>query len=221
MIYHSGSNTSTMEFFLQLAMKKFVKWCGETRYKFPPAKTVAMHICRRRSCPKKCPNLQHNETITCKDEHRHLGLIVDNSLRWNKHVKQLKIEYNSRVNILKIIFHTAWGADMEILKMLYQALTQPELEYGNEIYESTTKTNSISLIPACRKSLTVVTEAFRSLQIDSFGITRGELTYARHSRRYTDKLHNENKHNLSNSYHWYTFIYTMRWRNGAKRAWPL
>ena len=175
-IYYSGSNTSTIERRLQMAIKKLEKWCDETGYKFSPAKTVAMHICRKRECPKTAHQLTlYNEAITCKEEHRYLGLIVDNSLRWNTHVKQLKIECNSRMNLLKHLSHTTWGADMKTLKMLYQALIKSKLEYGNEIYESTSKTNSNSLIPIRNKALRVATGAFRSSPIDSLEIISGSL----------------------------------------------
>ena len=93
-----------------------------------------MHTCSRRSFPKTAHQLPlHNEAFSCKNDHRYLGLIVDKSFRWNTHVKQLKIEYKSRMDLLKYLSHTTWGAAMETLDMLYQTLNKSKLEYGNEI----------------------------------------------------------------------------------------
>ena len=64
---------------------------------------------------------------------------------------------------------------METLKMLYQALIQSKLEYGNEIYESTSKTNSNTLNPIRNKALRIATGAFRSSPIDSLEIISGSL----------------------------------------------
>ena len=61
--------------------------------------------------------------------------LVDNSLRWNRQVKQLKVECNSRMNLLKHLSHTAWGEGMKTLKMVYQYLIKSKLENGDEIYE--------------------------------------------------------------------------------------
>ena len=40
---------------------------------------------------------------------RYVGLIFDNSLRWNTRVKQLKAECNSRMNLLKHLTHIIVG----------------------------------------------------------------------------------------------------------------
>ena len=44
-------------------------------------------------------------------------------------------------------------ADKKTLKILKQALIKSKLEYGNTIYESTSKTNSSWLIPFRNKAL--------------------------------------------------------------------
>ena len=64
---------------------------------------------------------------------------------------------------------------MKTLQMLYQALIKSKLEIGNEIYESTSKTNSNSLIRVRNKALRVATGAFRSSPIDRLGIISGSL----------------------------------------------
>ena len=79
------------------------------------------------------------------------------------------------MNLLKHLSHTTWGADIKTLKMLYQALIKSKLEYGNTIYESTSKTNSNSLIPVRKKALRVATGAFRSSLIDNLEIISGSL----------------------------------------------
>ena len=68
--------------------------------------------------------------------------------------------------LIEHFFHTKGGADMKTLKMLYQALVKSKFEYGNEIYELTSKTNSNSLIPVRNKALRVATGAFRSSPMD-------------------------------------------------------
>ena len=67
------------------------------------------------------------------------------------------------------------GTDMKTLKMLYQVLIKTKLEYGNEIYKSTSKINSISLIPDRNKALRVANGAFRSSPINSLEIISGSL----------------------------------------------
>ena len=66
--YSSCSTTITVVRNLHLAIKKLEICCDETGYKFSPTKTVGMHICRRRSCPKTVHQLTlHNEANTCEN----------------------------------------------------------------------------------------------------------------------------------------------------------
>ena len=176
MIYCSSKRQSKIERALQNSIKILEKWCGETGFSFSAAKTVAMHICRKRGCPKTAHNLTLNqEPIPSREEHKYLGLKVDNGLRWNSHVKQLKKDCNNRMNLLKHLSHTTWGADMKSLKMLYNTLIKSKLEYGSEIYESTSYTSSKSLYPVRNAALRLATGAFRSSPINSLEIITGSM----------------------------------------------
>ena len=64
---------------------------------------------------------------------------------------------------------------MKTVRRLYQPLIKTKLAYRNEIYETTSKTNSNSLIPVRNKALRVATGAFRSSPIDSTEIISGSL----------------------------------------------
>ena len=83
-----------------------------------------MHIYRGRNGLKAVHQLKLQNEY---NKHRYLGLIVYNSLRWNTHVKQIKIEYNSHMNLLKHLPLETWGADMKTLKTLYQALIKSKI----------------------------------------------------------------------------------------------
>ena len=178
LILCSGRNINSVERSIQRAINKLEKWSNETGFKFSPTKTVAMHICRTRNCPKAHrPLTMYGQPISWGEKHKYLGLTVDNGLRWTEHVKQLKKECNQRMNLLKHLSSTTWGADMRTLKMLYQTLIKPKLEYGNEIYESTCDTNSKSLIPIRNNALRIATGAFRTSPIESIEVLTGTLPY--------------------------------------------
>ena len=81
------------------------------------------------------------------------------------------------MNLLKQLSSKTWGAGMGTLKMLYQTLIKPKLEYGNEIYESTSDTNSKSLIPLKNNALRIATGSFRTSPIESTEVLTGTLPY--------------------------------------------
>ena len=93
-----------------MGYKKLEKWFRETGYRNSLAKTVAMHVCRRKDYQKAAYQITlYNEAITCKEEHRYLGKLVDSGFRLNTHVKHLKIECIFRMNQLKCLSNVTWG----------------------------------------------------------------------------------------------------------------
>ncbi|GFY66963.1 hypothetical protein TNIN_133991 [Trichonephila inaurata madagascariensis] len=49
--------------------------------------------------------------IKVANEFKFLGLIFDRSLRFHRHLKDLKIRSAKALNILKVLANTLWGAD--------------------------------------------------------------------------------------------------------------
>ncbi|GFW27949.1 uncharacterized protein TNCV_768291 [Trichonephila clavipes] len=72
-------------------------------------------------------------------EFKFLGLIFDQSLRFHRHLKDLKIRSTKALNILKVIANTRWGADRTSLLRLYRALIRSKLDYGSVVYSSACK----------------------------------------------------------------------------------
>ena len=108
-IYSSASSLQSATRQLQIAINSLETWCSRTGFRFSAAKTVSMHICRVRRggsyCCKSSPELIMNGTeIKNKDSHTYLGLAIDNSLTWSKHIEYLRTECRRRLTIMK---HTA------------------------------------------------------------------------------------------------------------------
>jgi hypothetical protein len=65
-IYSSGTIPQAIERRLQMALNNLEVWSKTTGLGFSPGKTVTMHICRRRSCPKMAHQLSlENHPIRC------------------------------------------------------------------------------------------------------------------------------------------------------------
>ncbi|GFS51092.1 uncharacterized protein TNIN_42711 [Trichonephila inaurata madagascariensis] len=57
------------------------------------------------------------------------GLIFDQSLRFHRHLKDLKIRSSKALNSLKVLANIRWGADRTSLLRLYRALIRSKLDY--------------------------------------------------------------------------------------------
>lgn len=90
-IYTSGANSNMLERRLQTAITNLENWCNRTGFTFSASKTVSLHICHKKNCPKFSLNLTlYNTPIQSVDSFRYLGVIFDKSLTWRPHLIELK-----------------------------------------------------------------------------------------------------------------------------------
>lgn len=121
-IYTKGKNLSTIQRNLQRTISNMELWSASTGFKFSKTKTRAIHFCRLRKEHVK-PVLKIEETpIKYENVAKFLGVTFDSKLNWETHIKNLKKECSQRLNLIKVIAHTKWGAQKESILNIYRAL---------------------------------------------------------------------------------------------------
>ena len=167
-IFASGNVTSMIERRLQVAISNLEKWCGTTGFTFSAPKTVSIHICRKRNCPKFNPNLSiYNNPITTIEEVRYLGVIFDKSNTWKPHISNLRTKAFKTIDLLKHLTHKKWGADCISLIRLYIMLLKPLIEYGIEAFSSAADTYMRKIETLQNSAIRIATGAFKSSPIPS------------------------------------------------------
>ncbi len=76
-----------------------------------------------------------NENIPQATKSKHLGMQVENTLRWNAHIDQLVKKLSSKICILRRLRHIV---PLATLLQLYNAIVVPHFDYGDIVYESCT-----------------------------------------------------------------------------------
>ncbi len=76
-----------------------------------------------------------NESIPHATKSQHLGMQVENTLRWNAHIYQLVKKLSSKICILRRLRHIVPPAT---LLQLYNAIVVPHFDYGDIVYQSCT-----------------------------------------------------------------------------------
>ena len=89
----------------------------------------------------------------------YLGLVIDNSLRWHKHIEYLRIDCQRRLALMRHLSHLDWGADAKTLLRLYVAFIRAKLDYGVEAYGSACVSTLQKLDPIQNQALRVATGA--------------------------------------------------------------
>ena len=167
-IYASGPDPRMIQRRLQVAINNLQKWSDQTGFRFSHEKTVSLHVCRKKRCPRLSPDLRlYGRPIPQRDTVRYLGITFDSSYSWRPHITHLRVACNKTLDLFKHVSHKAWGADRQSLLRLYIMLLKPKLEYGIEIIQCAAPTYVRVLERIQNHALRIATGAFRSSPISS------------------------------------------------------
>ena len=134
---------------LQQCLDNLNKWATENGFRFSQTKTKCVHFCYKRKLHNDpCLKLERTE-IPVVNEHKFLGLVFDKKLTIIPHLKYLWFSCNKRLQLLRVIAHTEWGADRGTLLKLYRSLIRSKLDSSSFIYQSAKRTYLDILNPIC------------------------------------------------------------------------
>ena len=133
---------------IQIAIDRLEQWAIKWKLTFNPEKTKAMIFTKKR-IPKLEDIAQlriHNQEINWVKTFKYLGLTLDApTLTWKVHIEDLCREGLQRLNVLRAIAGSSWGASREILLRLYTQYIRSKLTYGISALSSASKTRMQSL----------------------------------------------------------------------------
>ena len=128
----------TSELSLQSAVSAAATWLRRWHLLVNASKTVTLSF---------TPNHQLNITLNGTplkqvNEHRHLGIILQNNLQWNSHVTHI---INKSKKLLHQLRKTRGQLNTPSLLVIYTAYIRPVIEYGSLVLSNTTRTQKDQL----------------------------------------------------------------------------
>jgi hypothetical protein len=72
------------------------------------------------------------EKIEQVRQHLILGLTFDTKMNWLEHIENTKARAEKKINIIKCLVHTTWGAFQRSLLKVHQMIVPGTLRYGEE-----------------------------------------------------------------------------------------
>ena len=137
----------TAERQLQQCIHKIIHWANTNRFKIFKNKTRCVQFCQLRKMHNDpLIKLEHTD-IPVVNEYKFLGIMFDRKLSYISHIKYLKTKTTQAQQLLRVVTHTKWGADRQMLLRLYRALVHSQLDYGSFIYRSAKKSYIKKLDP--------------------------------------------------------------------------
>ena len=108
------------------------EWARSWDLNINPEKSKAMCFTKQRKALEHKPSLMiNNSDIEWVLEFKYLGVTFDApTLTWAPHIEEVKRDCVQRLNILRALSGSTWGADKDLMLTLYTAYIRPKITYG-------------------------------------------------------------------------------------------
>ena len=142
--YTSSHSLEHARNMIEKEFKKVLIWLAANKLIINLKKTHLMVFSnsRRTDSDKSITITANDQTISEITETKFLGVILDNKLCWDAHIKHISTKMSKSAAILKILKHTF---PTSALKTIYHSLIYPYLNYCNLIWGSAASSHLESL----------------------------------------------------------------------------
>lgn len=176
---------------IQKILNGIEKWCSETGFCVSVKKSAIMHVGKRRKLKKQATPLLNSEPINLVKQHKLLGVWMDDRLNYNYHTKITRDEVNRRMDIMKCLSRTKFGADRKSLLHILNMIILPKLTYGAPVLICPERQITTKLNPIYHQGIRYATGAFHSSPIESIlsesGLLPLELRITKITTNYVSK----------------------------------
>lgn len=132
---------------------------------------MALKFSRRNNTTSYSLNLNlFNKSIIFVEKHKFLGVIFDKRLTFQSHIEHVKSKANSKLNIIKILRCSKYGADANSLLKILSSIVLPTIDYASIIYSSTSETRMKMLNPILNTGIRLSLGAFKTSPASSLQV---------------------------------------------------
>ena len=153
---NAGENGNVM---LQKDLNTIARWAKNWKMEFNVDKCKIMHLGNQN--PKHTYTMDETNLTTTKEE-KDLGVLIDDQLGFDKHIRSIVKRANRMLGLIRIGFSCL---DKEIFMNLYPVLVRPLLEYCVQVW-SPYKRKYINLIEGVQRRATKLVPELRELQYE-------------------------------------------------------
>ena len=97
----------------------------------------------------------------------YLGLTLDQRLTWAGQIEKSTLRAKLRMNMMRRISGSRWGADLSVLKKLYTARVRPVMEYGVTAWNTAANCHLKKINTVQNQAMRIMTGGIKSTPIDA------------------------------------------------------
>lgn len=98
----------------------------------------------------------NNLPLDCEPSIRYLGIWLDRSLRWSRHINEVCEKTQKFLNILKVLAGSGWGVHPKHLRRLYINLIRSRIDFGCYFYDSSANSHTYKLDKIQNQALRII-----------------------------------------------------------------
>ena len=132
-VYIIIENPNTAALNLNSDLNKVHAWSKKWLVNFNPQKTETLLISRKTDNNIHPPLYFDNTQVKEVTNHKHLGLLFNNTCHWGEHIEMITSKANKKLNVLRTL---KFDLDRQPLQIMYFSFIRPILEYGDIIFDN-------------------------------------------------------------------------------------
>jgi ribonuclease HI len=172
-IWKSNRNITFLIKQVQSDLFNINNWCNQWGFKLSAKKSVGILFTKKIKIPDVKLEIAGND-ICIKKSAKFLGLTLDSSLTWNDHINDIIDRCKPRLNLLRCISGSKWGASSSSLLNIYKALIKPLLVYGCEAFNSASDSVKNKLKKVQYQALRICTGAICRTSLSKLQVECGD-----------------------------------------------
>ena len=181
-LFYSASSIQDIEGIINYDLRILGNWAAQWLIKFNPLKTVAELFTLKHVY--SFPHLVFENTqIEFVENHKHLGLTLSNTGKWNCHIDNIAKTSSKILGIMRQLKYTLSRA---ALNQIYISYVLPVLEYSSVVWDGCSDYNTNTLEKIQHEAARIVTGLTRSVSIEKLFTECGWTTLT--NRRIQQKM---------------------------------
>ena len=165
-LWCSEEYDTTVRYRIQSALDMVVKWANEWCVTINREKTTPTLFTL--SPKTQSVKLTMDDiNIAMEDQQTYLGVTFDKRLTWKQHIITAEAKARRKLNIMRKLAGTKWGANEKVLKSVYEGNVRTNLEYGSSAWMTAAKSHHQTLDKVQNQALRIITGAMKSTPIAS------------------------------------------------------
>ena len=154
-MWKSGPNLPALSIDVQRYLTETSKFFEEWGFKTSIKKTVAILFSRSMHIPTDAILKISDVTIKFEKMVKFLGVIFDQGLTWAALIDYIIDRCKLRLNLMRAISGSTWGASRSILLIVYKTLIRSVIDYGSMAYDSSAANTKEKLDRLQRQALRI------------------------------------------------------------------